>query len=160
MDNHDEALTIIRRALTIQEQSFGERSHDTRTLMIQLSDCLCYLGNLGEAESLLTRAHEIESAVLPNDDFRFCYSANVLAKLLSRKGEHDRAIHNAREACALISKVERPLQFAEMQVDLCQIIHNSGRRFDLELLKNAVSVLENASPHMGTKGRTLLESVS
>ena len=143
------AAEVAERGCRILEEA-GERSW-LSTGACWYAEALYELGRLDEADEWSRRGLELAD---PDDMATQVLARKVQAKVLARRGQHERAESLAREAVALADETQALVAQGDARVDLAEVLEVAGRR------EEAASLLKDALERYERKGALALVRVA
>ncbi|MBK8305205.1 MAG: tetratricopeptide repeat protein [Chloracidobacterium sp.] len=96
---------VLRRALKLNTDLYGENDPSTVSCMIHLGAVIINQTKYAEAEDLLTKAIETDRRISPDGNKDFAYALNAIGELYVRKGEFEKAKPFLQESIAMSDKL-------------------------------------------------------
>jgi tetratricopeptide (TPR) repeat protein len=144
---HTEAEPLMRRALAIDEQSFGMEHSRVATQLNNLSQLLKDTNRLAEAEPLLRRALAIDEQSFGTEHPEVAIDLNNLALLLKDTNRLDEAEPLMRRALAIVEHsfgTDHPNVASQLN-NLAALLHVTNRFAEAEpLLRRALAIFEHS----------------
>ncbi len=144
---NSEAEPLYRRALAMDEQSYGPNHPDVALRLNNLAQLLKDTNRLGEAEPLHRRALEIREKALGPDHPDVAQSLNNLAGLLKATNRLGEAEHLHRRVVDILGKAGGPdhPDYATSLNNLAQLLKDTNRLDEAEpLMRRALEIDEKA----------------
>ena len=159
----DEAIAILREALRLNSDLYGEDSKEAAACMINLSLPLMNNNKLDESEALVQKGIAIERRLAPNSK-ELAGGLSVLGELYVRRGSYDRAFFGKapvalNEALALFDKLEGPNNedSAITLISLGRAHYFSGDTVNAETsYRKAIGIYRNLPPRFAGRLATAL----
>jgi tetratricopeptide (TPR) repeat protein len=142
--NPGEAASLMREAFETLTAT-GDRAYAS-TNAVELGRVLVDLNELDEAWRFGTIARDTSST---DDVVSQAGGRAVQARVLARRGQHDRAIPLAREAAAIMATTDYLAEHGEVVVDLARVLHEAGQ------VDEAFAAASEARDLFARKGATL-----
>jgi tetratricopeptide (TPR) repeat protein len=140
-----EAEPLYRRALAIDEKTFGTEHPEHATHLNNLANLLRAMGRYADAEPLIRQALAIDKKTLGTGHPDYSVTLNSLAGLLRATGRHAEAEPLYREALAIAEETlgkEHPT-YATRLNNLAVLLRVTGRHADAEpLYQEALAISE------------------
>lgn len=159
----DEAIAILREALRLNSDLYGENSKEAAACMINLSLPLMNNNKLDESEALVQKGIAIERRLAPNSK-ELAGGLSVLGELYVRRGSYDHAFFGKapvalNEALALFDKLEGPNNedSAITLISLGRAHYFSGDTVNAETsYRKAIEIYRNLPPRFAGRLATAL----
>ncbi|MBU2693436.1 MAG: tetratricopeptide repeat protein [Candidatus Eisenbacteria bacterium] len=144
---HSEAEPLMRRALAIDEQSFGPEHPDVAIALNNLAQLLQATNRLGEAEPLMRRALAIDEQSFGPEHPKVAIRLNNLASLLQDTNRLVEAEPLKRRALAIDEQSFGP-EHPDVAIDLnnlAQLLQATNRLGEAEpLMRRVVEIMERS----------------
>jgi len=155
--------------LSIREKVLGLEHPDTGQNIFDLAALLRDKGNHTDAEPLYRRILSIHDNFVKQGtaiSLKFislvgaCHSNLAFHSYVPAKNWKEAEYHYYRQALDLFNKVPNPLEAANVELNLQNLFHLSGKEPDLARVKELTRILEVGGDKRAEKGYMLLREVS